>query len=125
MAPVWNCKGKDAAQLFRDFFFEKYTAGTQPATIHEDRDRPYRFYNKNSFYRHVKKIKEQVATYKQFKTGLSDSNFKRLLRLDEEPTDEERASKVVRKSSSKASKKVEEEDESGDEEDESTEEDST
>ena len=123
MAPVWNRKGKDAAQLFRDFYFEKYTPGTPSSTVHEDRDRPYRFYNKNSFYRHVKKVKEQVDTYKQFKTGLGDAAFKKFLRLDEEPTDEERASKVVKNGSKKAKSVVEEESE--DEEDDSTSEGST
>ena len=92
MAPTWSCKGKDAAQLFRDYYFGKYTKATAPSTIHEDRDRPFRFYNKNGFYRHTKKIYEQVETYKKFKTGLGDPVFKKLVRLDKEPSPEEKGS---------------------------------
>ena len=99
--PTWSSKGKDAAQLFRDFYFGKYTKTTAPVVIHEDRDRPYRFYNKNGFYRHIKKVCEQVETYKKFKTGLGDPVFKKLVRLDEDPLPEERGSSLYKKEGEK------------------------
>ena len=104
MPTTWNSNGIDAAQLLRDFYFGKYTKSTTAHTIHEDRDRPYRFYNKNAFYRHVKKIREQVETYKVFKTGLGDPTFKALLRLNEIPTEEELGSGLVKEQEEKSKK---------------------
>ena len=129
MPTTWNSNGIDAAQLFRDFYFGKYTKSTTPHTIYEDRDRPYRFYNENAFYRHVKKVREQVETYKVFKTGLNNPTFKTLLRLHEIPTDEELKSGLVEekegskkktsvKSSAKKSVKPAEKDDDDDDEDE-------
>ena len=105
--PSWTCKGKDAAQLFRDFYFGKYTKATPPAVIHEDRDRPYRFYNKNGFYRHIKKICEQVETFRKFKTGLGDPGFKKLVRLDEEPLPEEKGSSLYKEAEKEKEKEEE------------------
>ena len=107
--PVWQAKGTDAVQLFRDFFFGRFGDTTACLDIYEDRERSYRFYNKNAFYRHVKKCKEQVSTYKKFKTGLGDPVFKRAVRLNEPPNDQEKVSIVYEepeKVSEKSPKRV-------------------
>jgi hypothetical protein len=88
--PVWKQYGDDAAQLFRDFFFGKYTETTAPNAVFTDPDRPYRFYNRTSFYRHVKNTCNRVKTFKQFGTGIDNPEFKNKLRLTEAPSPEER-----------------------------------
>jgi hypothetical protein len=94
--PVWNANSEDAAQLFRDFYFEKYPANITPLEVHADPDRPYRFYNVKSFYTHVASIKNRVLTYKQFGTGLENEEFVKKLRLKEKPTPEEQGAKPER-----------------------------
>lgn len=129
---TWSSYGVDAAQLFRDFFFEKYPMDISPGLVHSDPDRPYRFYQKTSFYTHVKTTKKKVETYKTFQTGINNEAFKKKLRLGEEPDDIERGSKLKNKAkpatkAKKGKKKAasirvdldEDEDEENDEEDES------
>jgi hypothetical protein len=88
--PVWKQFGDDAAQLFRDFYFEKYPITTSAATVFGDLSRPYRFYNKTSFYKHLKTTINRVKTFKEFGTGVDNELFLRKLRLDQVPSSEER-----------------------------------
>jgi hypothetical protein len=93
---VWKTYGDDAAQLFRDFYFEKYPYNISPKDVHADPDRPYRFYNARSFYTHVATCKNRVLTYKQLGTGLNNEAFVKKLRLHQKPTPEERGAKPTR-----------------------------
>jgi hypothetical protein len=88
--PVWKQFGDDAAQLFRDFYFGKYPETIEPSKVYIDPQRPYRFYNKTSFYKHVKSIRNRVRTFKEFGTGVDNEPFLQKLRLHEEPSPEER-----------------------------------
>jgi hypothetical protein len=83
---VWKTWGKDAAQLFRDYYFGKYNDDTPPLTIYHDSDRPYSKYAQTGFYKHLKTAKNRVKTFKSLGTGLDNEDFRKLVRLDQTPT---------------------------------------
>jgi hypothetical protein len=59
-APTWNANGGDAAQLFRDCHFGKYSDKTPYNEIHNYPSRKYSVYNAKGFVGHCKKMLKRV-----------------------------------------------------------------
>jgi hypothetical protein len=91
----WTKNGVDAAQLFRDIYFDKIGKYTRAGEAHAIPDRSYHHFNKNGFFKHYKNVKERVDTFKRFGTGLDDENFKRKIRLHEPPSQEEQGATLT------------------------------
>jgi hypothetical protein len=85
-APTWNTNECDAAQLFKDYHFGKYSDNTPYNEIHNDPSRKYSVYNAKGFVGHFKKMLKRVLQWQSLVIGLDTIRFKETVNLDKPPS---------------------------------------